>query len=114
MEDNVNKEEFFSELLDGDNNKIYNFMINASNQANLANKNNVSPVQLNSVIVVINPYYIEKLNFENLNLDIRMNENGVITINNKNYNMIEIEPGIKVFGIYEEKKEVWYYGKEEK
>jgi hypothetical protein len=105
MGDNINKDEFFSELFDGDDNRIYNFMINASNQANLANKHNVSPVQVNSVFVVINPYYIEKLNFESLNLDIRMNENGVISINNKNYRMIEIEPGIKVFGIYEEKKE---------
>lgn len=106
MEDIINREEFFSEFLDSDNNKIYNFMINASNQANLANKHNVSPIQINSVFVVINPYYIDKLNFENLNLDIRMNENGVISINNKNYHMIEIEPGIKVFGIYEEKEEV--------
>lgn len=105
VEDIINKEEFFSEILDGDNNKIYNFMINASNQANLANKHNSSPIQINSVFVVINPYYIDKLNFENLNLDIRMNENGVISINNKNYHMIEIEPGIKVFGIYEEKEE---------
>ncbi|NLX62912.1 MAG: hypothetical protein GXZ06_10530 [Tissierellia bacterium] len=105
MEDSIKKEEFFSELLDGDNNRIYNFMINASNQANLANKENISPVQFNSIFVVIHPYYIERLNFESLNLDIRMNENGSISINNKNYNMIEIEPGIKVFGIYEEKKE---------
>lgn len=105
MEANINKEEFFSEVLDGDDNKIYNFMINASNQANLSNNRDISPVQISSVFVVINPYYIERLNFEKLNLDIRMNENGVISINNKNYHMIEIEPGIKVFGIYEEKKE---------
>lgn len=104
MEVSAEREEFFSELLDGENNKIYNFMINASNQANLANKHSASPVQINSVFVVINPYYIEKLNFENLNLDIRMNENGVISINNKNYHMIEIESGIRVFGIYEEKE----------
>ena len=100
----MKREDFFSELLDVDDNKIYNFMINASNQANLANKRNVSPVQVNSVFVVINPYYIERLNFENLNLDIKMNENGVISINNRNFRMIEIEPGIKVFGIYEEKE----------
>lgn len=104
MEDNIKKEEFFSEILDADS-KIYNFMINASNQANLANKHNVSPVQFNSVFVVIHPYYIERLNFENLDLDIRMNENGSISINNRNYKLIEIEPGIRVFGIYEEKKE---------
>ena len=104
MDIDMRRDDFFSELLDGDNNRIYNFMINASNKANLANRQNTSPVQVNSVFVVINPYYIERLSLENLNLDIRMNENGILSINNRSFRMIEIEPGIKVFGIYEEKE----------
>jgi len=104
MDIDMRRDDFFSELLDGDNNRICNFMINASNQANLANRQNTSPVQVNSVFVVINPYYIERLSLENLNLDIRMNENGILSINNRSFRMIEIEPGIKVFGIYEEKE----------
>nr|WP_272876677.1 hypothetical protein [Clostridium sp. Cult1] len=94
-----------AEILDYNDSKIYNFMINASNQANLTGNNNISPTQLSSIFVIINPYYIEKLNIEGLNLDIKMNENNIVSINKKNYEMIEIEPGIKVFGICKEDKE---------
>ncbi|NLW23533.1 MAG: hypothetical protein GXY88_09850 [Tissierellia bacterium] len=81
---------------------IYNFMINASNQANLTSNNNISPVQLNSIFIVIDPYYIEKLNIEGLDLEIKMGEDNRITINNRNYEMVELEPGIKIFGICKE------------
>lgn len=77
-------------------------MINASNQANLTRNNNISPVQLNSIFIVIDPYYIEKLNIEGLDLEIKMGEDNRITINNRNYEMVELEPGIKIFGICKE------------
>ena len=109
VEDTYRPEEFLSEVLDYNESKIYNFMINASNQANLAGNNNISPMQLSSIFVVINPYYIEKLNIEELDLDIKMNEDNIVTINNKNYEMIEIEQGIKIFGICKQNKE-WSYG----
>lgn len=111
MEDTNKPEDFLAEILDYNDSKIYNFMINASNQANLTGNNNISPTQLSSIFVIINPYYIEKLNIEGLNLDIKMNENNIVSINKKNYEMIEIEPGIKVFGICKEDKE-WWYGKD--
>ncbi len=94
-------EDFLSEVLDYDG-SIYNFMINASNQANLTRNNNISPVQLNSIFIVIDPYYIEKLNIEGLDLEIKMGEDNRITINNRNYEMVELEPGIKIFGICKE------------
>lgn len=105
MEDTNKPEDSLAEILDYNDSKIYNFMINASNQANLTGNNNISPTQLSSIFVIINPYYIEKLNIEGLNLDIKMNENNIVSINKKNYEMIEIEPGIKVFGICKEDKE---------
>lgn len=77
-------------------------MINSSNQANLTRNNNISPVQLNSIFIVIDPYYIEKLNIEGLDLEIKMGEDNRITINNRNYEMVELEPGIKIFGICKE------------
>ena len=94
-------EDFLSEVLDYDG-SIYNFMINASNQANLTRNNNISPVQLNSIFIVIDPYYIEKLNIEGLDLEIKMGEDNRITINNRNYEMVELEPRIKIFGICKE------------
>lgn len=105
MDDTRIQEEFFNDVLDSDNTKIYNFMINASNQANLSNNRNISPTQLNAVFILISPYYIEKFNIEGLDLDFRMNEEGIITINNKDYEMLELKPGIKIFGISRQKED---------
>lgn len=104
MVDPNRPEEFLGEILDYGNSKIYNFMINASNQANLSRNKNISPMQLNSIFVVISPYYIEKLNIEGMDINIDIDEEGIVTINNKNFEMIEIEPGVKVFGISKESK----------
>ncbi|NLY86452.1 MAG: hypothetical protein GX077_08895 [Tissierellia bacterium] len=104
MVDPNRPEEFLGEILDYENSKIYNFMINASNQANLSRNKNISPMQLNSIFVVISPYYIEKLNIEGMDINIDIDEEGIVTINNKNFEMIEIEPGVKVFGISKESK----------
>lgn len=60
--------QFMEEVLDDENTKVYNFMINTSNQANLSRSNNISPVQLNAVFVLVNPYYIEQFNIEDLDL----------------------------------------------
>jgi len=98
-------EEFLEEITNYENSKIFNFLINASNQANLSRNNNISPIQLNSIFVVISPYYIEKLNIEGMDINIDINEEGIITINNKSYEMVEIEPGVKIFGISKVSKE---------
>ncbi|NLY77407.1 MAG: hypothetical protein GX080_04875 [Tissierellia bacterium] len=98
MEDK-NQNQFVEEVLDSDDTRIYNFMINASNQANLSRSNNLSPIQLNAVFVLVNPYYMEQFNIEDLDLNLKVDEEGVIRINNKNYEMLEIEPGIKIFGV---------------
>lgn len=98
MEDK-NQNQFVEEVLDSDDTRIYNFMINASNQANLSRSNNLSPIQLNAVFALVNPYYMEQFNIEDLDLNLKVDEEGVIRINNKNYEMLEIEPGIKIFGV---------------
>lgn len=98
MEDK-NQNQFVEEVLDSDDTRIYNFMINASNQANLSRSNNLSPIQLIAVFVLVNPYYMEQFNIEDLDLNLKVDEEGVIRINNKNYEMLEIEPGIKIFGV---------------
>ncbi len=97
--EDFNPDKFMEEVLDEDDSRTYNFMINTSNQANLSRINNVSPVQLNAVFILIHPYYIEKFNIKGMELDLKVNEEGVITINNKNYEMLEVEPGIKIFGV---------------
>lgn len=99
MADINSPEEFIDSVMDDDRSKIYNFMINASNQANLTGNNDFSPTQLNSLFIVINPYYIEKLNIDGIDLDIQIDENSRVKINDRFYEMVEIKPGIKVFGI---------------
>ncbi len=91
--------QFMEEVLDDENTKVYNFMINTSNQANLSRSNNISPVQLNAVFVLVNPYYIEQFNIEDLDLNLKVDKERTITINDKNYEMLEIEPGVKIFGV---------------
>lgn len=91
--------QFMEKVLDDENTKVYNFMINTSNQANLSRSNNISPVQLNAVFVLVNPYYIEQFNIEDLDLNLKVDKERTITINDKNYEMLEIEPGVKIFGV---------------
>ncbi|MCR2042854.1 hypothetical protein [Anaerosalibacter massiliensis] len=105
MEEKNKIEEGLDDILSDENSRLYNFMINASNQANLTNNNNISPIQLNSIFVILNPYYIDKFNIEGLDLDLKIDEKGILTINNKRFELIEIEPGVKIFGISKESKE---------
>ncbi len=104
MED-VKAKEFFSEIIDNKDDRIYNFLINTSNQANLTASNNISPLQLSSVFVVISPYYIDKFNIEGLDVDIKITEDNTVTINNQDYEMVEVKPGIKIFGLCKQNKE---------
>lgn len=79
--------------------KFYNFLINASNQANLTNVDNVSPMQLNSVFVFIYPYVLENVDIEGLDIDIRMDDKGLIFINDLQFEPVEIISGVSVLGI---------------
>jgi len=88
-----------------DNNKYFNFLINASNQANLTDTYDMSSVQANVLFVLVNPYYIDNFDLDNMNLSIRMNENNKVFINDKEFNTVEIQPGIRVFGVIENNKE---------
>lgn len=97
-------EESLEDILDNENNRLYNFMINASNQANLTS-NNISPIQLNSIFIVLTPYYIEKFNIEGIDLELEFDEKGNLNINNETFEPVEVEPGIKIFGISQKSKE---------
>lgn len=83
--------------------KSYNFLINALNQANLTNTYNVSPIQANVLFVLVSPYYIDNLNLEGLALNIKINENGSVLLNNQVFDAVEIQPGVKVFGVSKHK-----------
>ena len=96
-------EESIKEIIENKNNTPYNFLINASNQANLTNTYNTSHMQMNALFVLVSPYYIEKFDLEGLDLNINFNENGTITLDNKEFSAIEIKPGIKVFSISKQK-----------
>lgn len=76
-----------------------NFLINASNQANLSNKKNADSLQMNVVMVLVSPYEIDKLNFEDLDLDMTIDEKGIININGNPFETVEIEPGVRILGI---------------
>jgi len=85
--------------------RYFNFLINASNQANLTDTYNMSSVQANVLFVLVNPYYVDSFDLDNMNLNIRMNENNKIIINGKEFNTVEIQPGIRVFGVIENNRE---------
>lgn len=103
IKDNVNPEEEIKNMVESvtedNNHKCFNFIINASNQANLTNTYKLPSTQINAVFVLINPYCIEDFNLEDMNLSIKMSEEGSILIDNKEYKAVEVEPGIRVFGI---------------
>ncbi len=86
-------------MVSKDTEKSYNFLINASNQANMAGISNHSSLQLNAIFFFISPYYIEKFKLEGLDLDFKVDEKGVIWINNVPFEAREVQPGIKVLGI---------------
>ncbi len=77
----------------------YNFLINALNQTNLTNANNSTMFQANAIFVLVSPYFIEKFELDGLDLDIKINEDGLLIINNEHFNAYEIKPGVKIFGI---------------
>lgn len=83
----------------GSEKKVFNFLINASNQANLTNTDNVSPMQLNSIFVFISPYDLEKVAIEGLDIDVRMDDKGLIFINNDQFDPVEITSGVSILGI---------------
>ncbi|MGI6659432.1 MAG: hypothetical protein ACOX4N_08515 [Dethiobacteraceae bacterium] len=77
----------------------YNFLINASNQANLAGTQKLHAAQINSVFVLVTPYYIDRFNLAGLDLDIRIDEEGTLWVNQQAFEPIEIVRGVKVIGI---------------
>jgi hypothetical protein len=77
----------------------YNLIINESNQANLCNNENISAAQINSVFVFINPYTLESFKVDGLNIDIKIDDNGFISVNGKEFEIVEAAPGVKIFGI---------------
>ncbi|WP_242866775.1 hypothetical protein [Abyssisolibacter fermentans] len=94
-----NVENEIKNMIKGGKGSSYNFLVNASNQANLVNTYNLSPLQLNSIFVLISPYYIENFNIEDLNINVKINEEGIVWLNDKEFKTLEIEKGVKVFGI---------------
>jgi hypothetical protein len=79
--------------------KCFNFLINASNQANLTRTKGLSSAQVNALFVLIHPYFIESFNIEDMNLSIKMSEDNTVCINGQKFETVEIQPGIRVFGI---------------
>ncbi len=79
--------------------KTYNLFINSSNQANLSSIENSSHVQLNAILVFIHPYELEQLDLDEFNIDIRVDDNGAITIGDKTVKAVEIQPGLKILGV---------------
>ena len=81
-------------------NKFSNFLINASNQANLTGVKNLSAIQINSVFIFIDPYRLESFELEETpDLEINMDEKGYVWLNGKQLELVEIKPGISVFGV---------------
>ncbi len=85
--------------------KPYNFLINASNQANLSSNSNITAAQFNSFFVFIHPYELEKMNFDGFEINIDMDDKGNLCINDTTFEAIEISPGVKIFAISKTKLE---------
>lgn len=79
--------------------KTISFLINASNQANLVSSSNMSAVQMNSIFVFINPYELQKLSFEDIDINIDIDDRGNIEVNSLPVEPIEIKPGVRILGI---------------
>jgi len=87
-------------------NKFSNFLINASNQANLTGTSDVTAYQINSVFIFIDPYKLESFEMEEVpGLEIDIDEKGYVCINGQEYKLIETTPGISVFGVVKHDKE---------
>ena len=87
------------------NYRYFNFLINAANQANLTDTYNMSSVQANVLFVLVHPYYIDSFDIENMNLNMRMGENNKVIINDKEFDTVEIQPGIRAFGVIKDSRE---------
>ncbi len=87
--------------MEGDNKKgrSYNFLTNLNNQSNIVNGSNISVKQVNSVFILISPYHMNKCNLEGLDIDLNIDEKGSIFIDDKEYEAVEVKPGIKIFGV---------------
>ncbi|MGF7185433.1 hypothetical protein GGQ84_001522 [Desulfitispora alkaliphila] len=79
--------------------KQFNFLINASNQANLSGAKNGTQVQINSLFLMISPFELENCEFEDLNIDIKADEQGNFWVNDRKFKLIEISPGVNILGI---------------
>lgn len=88
-----------SSVIDTESDRKFNLLVNVSNQANLVDTKNVSPVQLNSFFLFVSPYVMEKCIFEDLNIDLKVDESGKIWINNRQVKPVEIKPGVSILGI---------------
>ena len=87
--------------MEGYNNqgRSYNFLTNLNNQSNIVNGSNISVKQVNSVFILISPYHMNKCNLEGLDIDLNIDEKGSIFIDDKEYEAVEVKPGIKIFGV---------------
>lgn len=99
-------EEMVDKVIEDDEFRQFSFLINASNQANLAKVNKVKQTQINALLVLIHPYYIKNLDLEDFNLTIDVSEAGNIRIEDCELKLLEIKPGVKVFGIIKEEQGV--------
>ena len=77
----------------------FNFIINASNQAGVAQACNVSQHQVNGIFILVSPYRMEDFYMEDLDIRIKIDGEGTIFVNEKEFMAMEIQPGIKVFGL---------------
>lgn len=89
--------------------KNIQFSINASNQASL-NRTTKGPFsQSNALIVLINPYTLDNLNFSDIEVDIQMRGHDSVIIDGEKYKTHEIQPGISIFGIFKGNEgEAWW------
>lgn len=82
-----------------DRNREFSFLTNLHNQSNIVNGDNVSIQQINSLFILVSPYYIDEFNLADLSICLNIDEKGRIFINNEEYETVEIKPGVKLFGI---------------
>ncbi|MCW3490611.1 hypothetical protein [Dethiobacter alkaliphilus] len=77
----------------------FNILVNASNQANLADVKDLNTQQINSIFLLVSPYYVEKFNMEGLDLDIKIDDDGILWVGNQCFEPIEVARGVKIIGI---------------
>jgi hypothetical protein len=92
-------ENYVDEITESVETKNFNFLVNASNMANFTGTDNLSSSQINALFVLIHPYYIESFDIEDMNLSIEMSENNTVLINEQRFETMEIQPGIRIFGV---------------